>query len=99
MLLTRTTSRLRLAAAILCVLFSVNPANSQAPGDGDDACTEKLDGSLPMHVHPLMDSRDYERLISTDGIDSVWQTLDKDENNEMGTQTQVQCIYKHIIIY
>ena len=36
-----------------------------------------------------MDTRDYLQLLPIGGEDTVWQALDRDENNIIGGQTQV----------
>ena len=79
-------------ALIMCGVSFLSLADSQAPGDGDLTCLRKNDRSHPEHVlyvGHLMDTRDYLQLLPIGGEDTVWQSLDRDENNIIGGQTQV----------
>ncbi|CAI8053197.1 Ephrin type-A receptor 4-B, partial [Geodia barretti] len=65
----------------------------QAPGDGVAICTEEIVNGEPnpffanrpmysVNERPLMDSRDYNRLLQESGDAYVpWQSLDRDNNN------------------
>ena len=76
----------------------------QAPGDGVDICTDEIvDGepnpffaNRPMYSvseRPLMDSRDYNRLLQESGDAYVpWQSLDRDNNNTNMVVTEVRTI-------
>ncbi|CAI8044856.1 Ephrin type-A receptor 4-A [Geodia barretti] len=67
--------------------------HGQAPGDGSDLCTEDSIQGFPnpffeirpvysASERPLMDSRDYLRLLQESGDAYVpWQSLDRDNNN------------------
>ena len=82
---------------IVCILLAgLRPSScilNQAPGDGDLLCTEEtMDGALnpffanrPLYSankQPLMDSRDYVRLLAGSGEAYLpWQSVDRDNNN------------------
>ena len=74
----------------------------QAPGDGDALCTEEIiDGVqnpfFPFHPvysaseRPLMDSRDYNRLLQESGnVYIPWQSVDRDNNNTGDVVSEVK---------
>ena len=74
----------------------------QAPGDGDPLCTEEfIDGvQNPFFINhpvysaierPLMDSRDYIRLLQESGNTYIpWQSVDRDNNNTDDVVTEVR---------
>ena len=73
----------------------------QAPGDGDAICTDEIiDGvanpffaNRPVYFpseRPLMDSRDYNRLLQGSGSTYLpWQSVNKDTNNSAEVITEV----------
>ena len=81
----------------------------QAPGDGADICTEETINGMPNHFfanrpmysvneRPLMDSRDYNRLLQESGdAYTPWQSVDRDNNNSIDVLTKVRTIFIHII--
>ena len=93
-------------AVIGLVLLRFRPTNSQqnqAPGDGEAICTEEtmIDGTTnplfdnrPVYSaseRPLMDSRDYNRLLQgSDGVYIPWQSVDRDNNNLVQVTTEVR---------
>ena len=92
-------------AVIGLVLLRLRPTNSQqnqAPGDGEAICTEEtIDGTTnplfdnrPVYSaseRPLMDSRDYNRLLQgSDGVYIPWQSVDRDNNNSVQVTTEVR---------
>ena len=56
----------------LVLLVTVWQASSQAPGDENARC-ESQRGDYPPNTRMLMDSRNYEQLITGSG--AVWQAL------------------------
>ena len=84
--------------------------HGQAPGDGSDLCTEDSIQGFPnpffeirpvysASERPLMDSRDYLRLLQENGDTYVpWQSLDRDNNNTNGVITEVRTIPLYIRI-
>ena len=91
-------------AVIGLVLLRVRPTNSpqnQAPGDDEAICTEEtIDGTTnPLFDNrpgysgserPLMDSRDYNRLLQGSGnVYIPWQSVDRDNNNSNEEVTRV----------
>ena len=91
-------------AVIGLVLLRLRPTNSQqnqAPGDGEAICTEEtIDGTTnplfdnrPVYSaseRPLMDSRDYNRLLQGSGnVYIPWQSVDRDNNNSHEEVTRV----------
>ena len=74
----------------------------QAPGDDDPLCTEELIDGVPnsffnnhpvysARERPLMDSRDYIRLLQeSDTAYIPWQTVDRDNNNTGDVVTEVR---------
>ena len=93
---------------VLVLVGRVSCVQDQAPGDGVDICTEEIVGGMlnpffanrPVYSaneRPLMDSRDYNRLLQASGEAYVpWQSLDRDNNNTNMAVTQVRTI---LIIY
>ena len=94
----------RIVACLVLVLLMGHAGHSirdQAPGDGDALCTEEIvDGmtnpffaNRPMYSaseRPLMDSRDYVRLLQGSGDVYVpWQSVDRDNNNTNEEVTRV----------
>ena len=79
----------------------------QAPGDGVAICTEETINGManpffanrPVYSaseRPLMDSRDYNRLLQESGDAYLpWQRLDRDNNNTNDVATEVRTIYSH----
>ena len=59
----------------LVVLVTVWQASAQAPGDESNTC-ENQRGAYPPNTRVLMDSRNYEQLITGSG--AVWQALNAD---------------------
>ena len=74
----------------------------QAPGDGDPLCTEEIIDGIPnpffaahpvysASERPLMDSRDYNRLLQASGdVYIPWQSVDRDNNNTGDAFTEVK---------
>ena len=74
----------------------------QAPGDGDPLCTEEIIDGIPnpffnnhpvytARERPLMDSRDYIRLLQESGNAYIpWQSVDGDNNNTGDVVTEVR---------
>ena len=60
----------------LVVLVTVWQASAQAPGDETSDCVNQR-GAYPPNTRMLMDSRNYEQLITGSG--AVWQALNGDE--------------------
>ena len=79
--------------AVLFICHAGRCIRDQAPGDGDALCTDEiLDGIMnpffanrPLYSaseRPLMDSRDYVRLLEESGNSYIpWQRVDRDNNN------------------
>ena len=59
----------------LVLLVAIWQASAQAPGDEISTCVNQR-GAYPPHISMLMDSRNYEQLITGSG--AVWQALDVD---------------------
>ena len=59
----------------LVLLVTVWQVSAQAPNDEDSRCVSQR-GSYPPNTRMLMDSRNYEQLIT--GSSAVWQALDVD---------------------
>ena len=61
----------------VCLVFLVTvwQASAQAPGDKNSRC-ENQRGSYPPFTEMLMDTRNYEQLIT--GSSAVWQSRDVD---------------------
>ena len=76
----------------------------QAPGDGVAICTDEIINAEPnpffanrpvysVNERPLMDSRDYNRLLQESGEAYVpWQSLDRDNNNTNMVVTEVRAV-------
>ena len=61
----------------LVLLVTVWQASAQAPGDEDSGCVNQRGAyPMPLKTEMLMDSRNYEQLITGSG--AVWQALDVD---------------------
>ena len=60
--------------AILAVV--VWQVSAQAPGDEDNRCVNQRRDVYPPNTRMLMDSRNYEQLIT--GSSAVWQALNVD---------------------
>ena len=67
--------QLSVCLVFLMVLVTVWQASAQAPGDEDRRCVNQH-GSYPPNTRMLMDSRNYEQLIT--GSSAVWQAWDVD---------------------
>ena len=59
----------------LVLLVTVWQTSAQAPGDEDSGCVSQR-GAYPPNTRMLMDSHNYEQLITGSG--AVWQALDVD---------------------
>ena len=59
----------------LVLLVAVWQASAQAPGDEDSGCVNQR-GPYPPNIQMLMDSRNYDQLITGSG--AVWQALNAD---------------------
>ena len=59
----------------LVLLVTVWQASAQAPGDEDSGCVNQR-GAYPPNTRMLMDTRNYEQLITGSG--AVWQALNVD---------------------
>ena len=61
----------------VCLVFLVTvwQASAQAPGDEDSRCVN-MRGQYPLNIRMLMDTRNYEQLIT--GSSAVWQAQDVD---------------------
>ena len=94
--------------AIGLVFELLDCIEGQAPGDGDTLCTEEtIDGvtnpffaAHPVYSaseRPLMDSRDYIRLLQGSGnIYIPWQSVDRDNSNTGDIITEVRSRWFHI---
>ena len=101
-----------LVAVVHVLLIShAGCVQDKAPGDGVAICTEEIINGEPNpffanrpmysdNERPLMDSRDYNRLLQESGGAYVpWQMLDRDNNNTNGVITEVRTIAILNIIY
>ena len=85
---------MRMLVVVTVVLSVFDRSFAQAPGDADPFCTEVLPGvgvnilNYAPQVKPLMDSRHYQNLLPPHA-DAVWQRVDNDNNNPVGTATDV----------
>ncbi|CAI8031783.1 Ephrin type-A receptor 4-A, partial [Geodia barretti] len=82
-----------LVALAVLLISHAGCVQDQAPGDGVAICTDEIVNGMPnpyfadrpmysVNERPLMDSRDYNRLLLETGEAYVpWQSLDKDNNN------------------
>ena len=88
----------------LAALVLTRCTHAQAPGDGDPICTEETITSNGEQItnpffafhpvyspneRPLMDSRDYARLLTGSGGYLPWQSVDRDNNNSPQIITEV----------
>ena len=101
----------RIVPSFVVVVLLISHAGcvqDQAPGDGVDICTEETINEIsnpffanrPVYSsseRPLMDSRDYNRLLQESGDAYVpWQSVDRDNNNTNDVATEVKTIiYSH----
>ena len=98
---------MKLAVMWFVLLLQLRHANSvegQAPGDGDELCTEETLDGIPnpfFAIHPvysaserpLMDSRDYNRLLQESGNAYIpWQSVDRDNSNTGDVVTEVNTL-------
>ena len=96
----------RVVACLVLVLVLLmghagHSIRDQAPGDGDAICTDEIiDGvanpffaNHPVYSaseRPLMDSRDYNRLLQESGSTYLpWQSVNKDTNSSAEVITEV----------
>ena len=91
------------AVVILLQLTLLRETFAQAPDDADPFCTVTLPGiginilDYALEVKPLMDSRHYQNLLPPHA-NAVWQDVDNDNNNPVGTSTDVSRVeVKHIM--
>lgn len=89
---------------LLAGLALVSCIQGQAPGDGDPLCTEEIvDGMMnpfftihpgySANERPLMDSRNYIRLLPPSGFSYLpWQSVDRDNNNTTEIVTEVSLL-------
>ena len=61
---------------LLFAILAVWQASAQAPGDEDRRCVNQRGDVYPANTRMLMDSRNYEQLIT--GSSAVWQAVDMD---------------------
>ena len=100
----------RLVGLWLGLVFGLSDCiEGQAPGDGDPLCTEETIYGMSnpfFAIHPvysarerpLMDSRDYVRLLQESGdVYIPWQSVDRDNNNTGDALTEVKRLWPHII--
>ena len=74
----RVCSYATFSAVALCL---AGLARTQAPNDREQGCvSDPLHPQHDDHVRPLLDTRDYGKLLpyESSGTGSVWQTLDND---------------------
>ena len=62
-------------SVVSVLLVAVWQASAQAPGDESSTCVNQR-GPYPPNTRMLMDSRNYEQLITGSG--AVWQALNVD---------------------
>ena len=78
---------------VVSVLLLVGPSRSQAPGDADTVCTVLFAEQHPVYpnnIKVLMDSADYQNLITTGTTPGpVWQTVDVDNIDTMAVRVSV----------
>ena len=89
---------------LLLQLRRANSVEGQAPGDGDELCTEETLDGIPnplLAIHPvysanerpLMDSRDYNRLLQESGNAYIpWQSVDRDNSKTGDVVTEVNTL-------
>ena len=86
---------LRTQTILLAVVLLAGFSCSQSPGDADAVCTETLAKhrpTYPSNIRTLMDSADYENLISKDTTPPpVWQTVNVDNNPHPTARVDVSC--------
>ena len=61
---------------LLFAILAVWQASAQAPGDENSRCVNQRGDVYPPNTRMLMDSRNYEQLIT--GSSAVWQALNVD---------------------
>ena len=95
-----------LLAVVVLLISHAGCVEDQAPGDGVAICTDEIVNGMPnpffvnrpvysVNERPLMDSRDYNRLLQESGDAYVpWQSLDRDNNNTNMVVTEVRTIAK-----
>ena len=100
-----------LLAVVVLLISHAGCVQDQAPGDGVAICTDEIVNGMPnpffvnrpvysVNERPLMDSRDYNRLLQESGDAYVpWQSLDRDNNNTNMVVTEVRTIAILNIIY
>ena len=86
---------------VLLIGHAGHSIRDQAPGDGDALCIDEIVNGMtnpffanhPMYSaseQPLMDSRDYVRLLQGTGdVYIPWQSVDRDTNNSAKFITEV----------
>ena len=96
---------------VVLLISHAGCVQDQAPGDGVAICAEEIVNGEPnpffsnrpvysANERPLMDSRDYNRLLQESGDAYVpWQSLDRDNNNTNMVVTEVRTIAILNIIY
>ena len=97
-----------LVVVVVLLISHAGCVQDQAPGDGYDICTEETINGMPNHFfanrpmysaneRPLMDSRDYNRLLQESGNAYVpWQSVDRDNNNTNMVVTEVREVSTHL---
>ena len=96
----------------LALMFRLSGSiQGQAPGDGHAICTEETVDGIPnpffanhpvysARERPLMDSRDYTRLLQESGNTYIpWQSVDRDNNNTGDVVTEVAKRQGSILAY
>ena len=93
-----------LVAVVVLLISDAGSVQDQAPGDGVAICTDEIVSGMPnpffanrplysANERPLMDSRDYNRLLQESGDAYIpWQSLDRDNNNSIDVRTEVRAI-------
>ena len=93
-----------LVTVVVLLISHADCVQDQAPGDGVAICTEEIINGEPnpffalrpmysVNERPLMDSRDYNRLLRESADAYVpWQSLDRDNNNTNMVVTEVRTI-------
>ena len=82
----RVCSYATFSAVALCL---AGLARSQAPNDREQGCvSDPLHPQYDDHVRPLLDTRDYGKLLpyESSGTGGVWQTLDNDGDGAQVSQ-------------
>ena len=75
----------------ICVMIPLSPCSAQAPGDGDERCTDDEYAPVyPDNEKTLMDSYHYLQLLPGNGSrniipGAVWNDRSLDGNDEMNT--------------